>query len=349
MTAGAKRCGLRTHAPSAAGFVLAATLWTLAALALLAAYIHDMATDNVLAAEAQKRALQDELDARSTENTLLYLLASSRMTHRGLVLEREQRITLPGAEPSNEPGDGLVPLSGEVHVGLGRTRFALQDELGLVSINLPQEPVLARVLGYAGLSASDVGWLIPRMRDYIDVDSTINLSGAERFDYVQAGRPPPANWFMAGTPELKTVLGVDEVLTAEQWRRLRPLLTPRIQLGYNFNTMPPSVAAALLGSLETAAPLIEHRAEQVIRSVEQVRELTGAGAWLNSDYLLVVPSPASRIAVWTQGGTRRSVMGVTLTPDNQNLPWRKEYRYSEPLDGDPGPVREAKTPLFQPT
>lgn len=340
--------GFGTHA-RAAGFVLAAVLWILAALALLAAYIHDVATDNVLSTDAQKRALQDELDARSTENTLIYLLASSRTNHRGLVLEREQRfVTEPGAEPSTHPGDGTLPLSGEAHIGIGRTRFALQDELGLVSINSPDEPTLVRAFRHVGVPAADAARLIPRVRDYIDLDSRITLSGAERFDYRQAGRPPPANWFMAAAPELRAVLGVDDVLTADQWRRLRPLLTSRLQFGYNFNTMPPGVVAALLGSAEAAEPLIEHRAEEVIGSVEQVREITGEGLWLNADYLLTVPSPTCRIAVWTQGGVRRSVLGITLTPGNQKSPWRKEYRYSEPVDGDPRPVRQAKTPLFQP-
>lgn len=329
------------------GFILAATLWALAALTVLAGYINTVATTDAERSQAQRQALQDELDARSTENTLIYLLASSRMNHRGIVLEREQRFSPPVGQPLKHPGDGTLPVSGEIHAGVGRIHFSLQDERGLIGINSPTQPFLSRALQHVGVSAADAARLMPRIRDYVDLDDTLTLSGAERFDYARARRPTPANWYMAGTPELRRVLGFEDIVSAEQWRRLRPLLTPREQHGYNFNTMSPEVAAAFVGGGEAAMRLLAGRAESVIRTPEDVEELMGKSLRLNPEDLLAFPSPNMRIAAWGPGVGRRSIVGLTLTPGAPDAPWRMEYRYSEPINGDRGPALEAETALFR--
>ena len=68
-----------------------ATLWALAGLAVLAAYIDGVTASGVRDAIEAKRAIQAELERRSTEATVVYLLATGRMNHRGLILEEEQR------------------------------------------------------------------------------------------------------------------------------------------------------------------------------------------------------------------------------------------------------------------
>ena len=71
---------------NAGGFVLVATLWALAALAVLAAYIDGVVASDLRSALETKRGLEAELARRSTEATLVYLLATGRMNHRGLIL-----------------------------------------------------------------------------------------------------------------------------------------------------------------------------------------------------------------------------------------------------------------------
>ena len=94
---------------TARGFILVATLWTLAALAVVAGYVANVVESDVERAIATRHALQDELDRRSTEATLLYLLATTRMSHRGAILETPQRFTArarprhPRAETVNSP------------------------------------------------------------------------------------------------------------------------------------------------------------------------------------------------------------------------------------------------------
>ena len=328
------------------GFILAATLWALAALTVLAGYISSVADADVERALAARQALQDELDARGTENTLIYLLASTRRSHRGMIVEQEQRFSEPGGPILRHPGDGTVPMSGEAFKGLGRVRFALQDERGLFGINSPQQPFLGLALEHVGVRGVDAERLMPLIGDYIDMDNALALGGAERYDYARARRAPPANWFMAGPPELKRVLGFEELLSTDQWRRLRPLLTPGVQMGYNFNTMSPAAVAALVGGEEPAQPLLEARNERAIRSLEQVADLTGRTLNLEPDLMLGLPSPVTRVAVWSVGSNRRSIVGLRLTPGSFIAPWRKEYRYSEPIDGQTSEPLVAETPLF---
>lgn len=73
------------------GFVLVATLWVLAGLAILASYIDGVTTDSVERATAARLAMQRELDRRNTEVTLVYMLATNRKNHRALVVDNEQR------------------------------------------------------------------------------------------------------------------------------------------------------------------------------------------------------------------------------------------------------------------
>ena len=117
-------------------------------------------------------------------------------------------------------------------------------------------------------------------------------------------------------------------------------------MGYNFNTMSPAAVAALVGGEEPALPLLEAREERPIRSLEQVADLTGRTLRLEPDLMLGLPSPVARVAVWSAGSSRRSILGLRLTPGSFIAPWRKEYRYSEPIDGETAEPLVAETPLF---
>ena len=77
----------------AGGFVLVTVLWAVAALAVLAAYIDGVVTSDLEYVIAAKRSLAAELERRDTETTLIYLFATGRMNHLGLILEEEQRFT----------------------------------------------------------------------------------------------------------------------------------------------------------------------------------------------------------------------------------------------------------------
>lgn len=330
----------------AQGFVLVVTVWALAGLALLAAHIHGLVGRDLERALLAKQWIQDELDRRSTEATLLYLLATGRNSHQGLVLEEEQSFAPYEGRPS-ERGDGVLTMDGAAYAGLGNMRFSLQDETGLASVNAPREPALGAALQHAGISPADIRRVLPKIRDYIDLNQSMVLGGAEREDYARRGRPPPANFLMAGPMELQKVLGISELISPEQWRSLRPLLTPRPIIGYNFNLMRPEILAGLLEvDASRLANLLEERERSSVHRLSHVFVLTGRRPNINFDLVRMLPSRHLRISAWPAKGGRRTVRGIILTPAGE-APWRTEYRYSEhAVDEGASAARQAATPLF---
>ena len=337
---------MRVAHRSSEGFVLVATLWVLAVLAVLAAYIDGVVAPEIERAAMIRRGLESELDRRSTEATLIYLFTTGRMSYRGLVLEEEQRFSdlLLEGEYLPDHGDGEIGMAGEVYHGLGTSRFSVQDEGGLVSVNAPESPLFAALLAQAGVAAPDIETVVARTGDYIDKDSDLGLNGAEHSDYRQAGAPPPANWIMSSPQELVKVLGVDELLSPAEWRRLWPLLTVRPVFGYNFNTMRPEVLAAVPGLDEQGARnVLEERAKRRIARLTQIAMLSGGHLVIEEMELRTLPSRFPRIAIWHEGSGSRILTGLALTPLGESAPWRKDYRYSESMSAghDPGTSREA--------
>ena len=330
------------------GFILVATLWALAALTLLASTINELVASDRDLAERTRQTLQDDLDARGTVATAIYLLATSRMDHAGLILEREQHLLSLDAGDRWSTGDGVLKVTGQAYLGLGRVRFSLQDETAFASVNRP-DPMLVAAFKHVGVTDQQINWLMPRIIDYIDRDQAVVLDGAERYDYVRSDLAPPADWFMATPLELKKVLGVGDLLTPEQWRILRRILSARLNTNYNVNTMPPAALAALVGGDESAVrQILAMRAKGPVTDVRSVVARTGRVVPLSDDTLML-PSRIFRLAVWRPGDGTRSLIGITLTPGSVFGPWRKEYSYSEPVDEDAASAISAATPLFQST
>ena len=332
----------RRHAE---GFVLVATLWVLAALAILAAYIDGVVATDVERAVEVRDWLDSELDRRSTEATLVYLLSTGRMNHRGLILEDEQRFSnaLPEDEQLPDHGDGELGLAGEVYAGPGGTRFSVQDEVGLASVNAPASPVFSALLARAGVAERDVERIVARVEDYIDSDDTLTLNGAERHDYGQQGESPPLNWIMSSPQELEKVLGVGELLTPDQWRRLWPVLTMRPVFGYNFNTMRPEILAAVLDLDEKGIRgVLAEREKRSVSRLTTVALLSGRHLDIDEMEIRTLPSRFLRISIWHEGDGTRILAGIQLTPLGEKVPWRKDYRYLEPIRAghDSGTPRE---------
>lgn len=335
-----------------AGFVLVVVLWALAALAVLAAYIDGVATSRVEAARLAKRSLERDLDRNSTQATVLYLFATGRMNHRGLILETPQRFSDILTEDARLPdrGEGELHVTGRVYAGVGDTRFAVQDESGLVSVNSPYVPTFASLLRYVGIGRDDVVRLAARVKDYIDTNRTLQMDGAEAAHYLAQGKPPPPNWIMASPLEFQHVLGVEEIISAEQWRRLLPLLSMRHFVGYNFNVMHPEVLAAVLGiDRQRVQPLLDDREEQSISRLSYLAMRTGKYLDIDlSDNIREVPSSFLRISLWHEEDGLRTLAGVELTPSSDLAPWRIDYHYDEFATAhDARPPQTVATPLLQ--
>lgn len=337
--------GSALRAGAAAGFILAATLWALVALTVVAAYLQGVTETNIDTTYRTRQMLQAELDRRSTEATLLYLLASNRMSPRGLLVEYRQRFADFDTVLDDE-ADAELSLAGAGYAGLGDTAFSIQDENGLVPVNSPRDAMFRAMMKRVGVADADLAGLIPRVADYIDLDDDLTLDGAEARDYREAQRPPPSNWFLWTPMEMNRVLGAAELIDDDQWRRLRRMATSRLLVSVNFNTMPEDVAAAVFGvEREALDTFFAGRAETRIANVDQLFELAGRRPLFDPGVIAVMPSQFLKITTWWTGGGPRAVLGITLTPASLIAPWRTEYRYSEPAD-HAAPPRRTGMPLL---
>ena len=326
------------------GFVLVATVWVLAALVLLADYMDGVVSADRQRAHLAKAALQDDLDARGTEATLLYLLATARTNHRGLLLPADH--PQPTATPTSA---NMITFAGEPYHGIGRIHFSLQDEAGLASVNRPGRLYRAALL-QAGVTEADVARLMPRLKDYVDRDDTLTLSGAEAGEYAAAGLPPPANWFLIAPLEASKVLGARTLVQPAQWAFLRRNTTTALAVAANFNTMPLELLTAFLdGDAAAARRVVEHRQQHILISANAVSAAAGVAPSAQGDLAGGMAVDRLRLAFWREGDTQRTLLGIALTPNALDAPWRKEYRYLEPAIGGSEPARKPQTPLFQPT
>ena len=335
----------------AEGFILIAVLWALAALALLAAYIDGVATAQIERARLARTSLGRELDRRSTRATVTYLLATGRMNHRGVILETRQRFSDALSDDARLPdrGEGELSVTGQVYAGLGDTRFAVQDENGLASVNSPRVPTFGALLRHVGVARDDVALVVARVEDYIDPDGALRVNGAEAGQYRASGMPPPPNWIMASPPEMQHVLGLGDVITGAQWRRLLPLLSMRQSVGYNFDTMHPEVLAALLDlDGRSVQSILDARAEQSVSRLSFLAMQTGKYLDIDPDEIREIPSDFLRISLWHEGRDVRTLVGIELTPFSDTAPWRTDYRYDQPASAHAtGLPQTVATPLLQ--
>src|SRR5690606_27519206 len=110
-----------------------------------------------------------------------------------------------------DPIGGELAVDDSIYLGLGDTRFAIQDESGLFPLILPDDWHLDAFLASQGVKRE----LIPKLRDslldYIDTDDLRRLNGAEAREYRQARLPEPLNRRLLLPVELDRLLGWNEL------------------------------------------------------------------------------------------------------------------------------------------
>jgi general secretion pathway protein K len=201
---GSKRRTARTR-----GFILIAVLWVLIALSVMAGGMTgDARVDVALARNHQTVAQAEALADAGIYRGIVELLQTSP--------ERPVRID----------GSAYAFTLGGTDI-----RFAIQDEGGLVDLNMANEELIGSLLVYQGLAEDAVATLVSAIADYRDPDSVRRAgdAGDGPFDSVE---------------ELHQVPG----MTTELYDRIAPLLTVHSGLrGIDPEIAPFQVLAALPG------------------------------------------------------------------------------------------------------
>jgi len=335
--------------------VLVIVLAVLVVLALLAAATATSAERAIRAAQADADRFKNELAMTGTQETLLLMLATQRQTVAGLTVNESDAKASLAMSLDDPDGFTALPVGNEIHLdgtpyrGLEDTRFALQDDRGLLSVNWAA-PTLRQSL-YRSLQIPSDQWdgLEAKLLDYQDPDDLHRLNGAEKDQYDKAGLPPPTNRTLATPLELRRVLGWNEALAGMDNAELLSLFTMTRGADLNINTAPAPVLA-LLPELtpENTARMVELRRTTPFLSTYQAQQDFGIGTTME-DGLALFAKPSGNLILWDQHSGARRLLHWTLTPFEVNgPPWRIDYEVILPRgnESDQAVVGSPSTPLF---
>ncbi len=339
------------------GFILLATLWMLAMLSIAASFFALWTERAVNIAQSRQANIQGEIDMMSTEANILYLLSSQRFTIAGLTIPDadaqidKEKTSDPEEEVTILPVGKEIALDDSPYFGHGKAFFAIQDEGGLLNINISAEFTISRFLGLLGVDAKWHESLTAKLKDYIDMDNLHRINGAESYHYKKRGLP--RNNYLYHQMELQQVLDWKEQSTLWENHKLKQLTQLWLPVRPNVNTAPALVLqAAYQMNAESAARIIAVRKTQPFYTSKMVREATGEPLNVDPFEENYFPSAILRITLWHDRGQRMRQVFVQLTPSaNKRKPWQVEFR----LEFDLLPIYRKKpyhhvqTPLFNST
>lgn len=312
------------------GFVLVAVLWTLAIILVVAGVFHSYVQRKLDVATQAKSHLQQTLDGLSTEQTVLYMLATCRMTMAGLTLT-----TLDAQHQRDENFSVVAPvgdeirLDGTVYQGIGDTFFSLQDTAGLIAFNVSTPSDLEQLLTHFEPDEAIRARLIASLQDYIDEDDRVRLGGAEAGDYTGAGMDAPPNDYLRSELELWKVKYWPEWLTAHPEFDVQEWLSIRRISFINLNAMPKVLLVNFMGLSESdASRVMAERSSGPFHSDEDFTTRTGVAKSLDEDKYRFFPTGELRIRYWSKGGGQAQLISLQLSPNGLLGPWLVDYEYS---------------------
>ncbi len=308
------------------GFVLVATLFAVAVISIAAAYFASRVDALRTSAVETQLWATAEREAFSLRETLLHATAIYPRDERGLVA------------PS-----GTLSTDGR-HYRLSDTlTLQIQDERGLIGINLSEDRLLSSFFSSIGLPVGQHARLLDGLRDYIDADDLKRLNGAERDDYLVAKRPAPANDFLRSNDELPNVMSWESIINvinrAETGqgrnntgidKRFLGLFTTARHAGLNINSAPAAILAAVPGIDPTrVGALIDQRKIKPFASLAELLPFTNGR--LDDEIVGLVGANDWRITIAKAGLPFLLECRLTISPGDKNRPATlKECRRRSP-------------------
>lgn len=347
-----QRAGIAS-AGAEAGFILALTLWMLAAMAVVAAGVAVWSLEQVREASEANAGLQSRQAMIGTRDTLLYQFATTPTNRAGLPMRRMSaehatrlRLDVFGAFDKTRTENDLR-MDGRGYQGLGETTFSIQDESGLLSLFWPQpRDIDAALIGF-GVAPARVPVLRDRLLDYVDSDDLSRLQGAEETDYRRSGLASPAN---------RRLLLPIELLRVDQWasgdaevlRELIEFSSTHYAGAVNLNTMPPDLLPRIVpGCPATCAALVTAR--NTLPFISALDLAGRLGVILPGDAFTDYRFAPSEDVRLTLSGEQGAVwrIHVKLTPNaGGKAPWRISAAYPIPRLANDEATRPTGSDLF---
>lgn len=294
------------------GYVLALTLWALAAMAIVIGSFAERVWAALELAKSSQQRAQSLIESSETRADLLFRLATTPMSLYGLGRGSKQAIALDD-RPYRGEGDNIIRL---------------QDCRGLLDPNLAGGERIGPLLGVLGVPFEARASLLDTLEDYRDPDDFKRLSGAEKNEYHEAGLPPPLNNELITPNQIYGVLGWRDNPYVLENNRFADLITVGTSVGVNLNTAPWEVLMTLPGvSRDQAQALIDIRQQRPVELYDPSGLLAGIPAAVYMTQVYVLPSESVRVTQYQQGSGSALRYNVTLTPHGERSPWRIDYLY----------------------
>ena len=312
------------------GFILVSVIWFSAVAAIVIAFLSELIYFELNAEIDEADKIVKQLESRSTQETLLFLLATRERNFAGLDVERKyspKKILDPFRTDSYSLGEKLIKFDRTLYAGLGSCLFSLQDAGSLVSLRSKTGKELENFLLSIGKDKNQARSLNAKYQDYIDRDNKARFSGAESSHYSSIEREYfPRNRFVTNSGELKNVYGWKENLNPSDFRLMEEELSIYPQSRLNPNSMTFARLKSVFKDPAIAQKIIDYRRDQEISSRQEVQELTGV---IDPEVLMGIaflPSKHIILRVFCDGETIQTVQSVTLTPDSKYRPWSVDYK-----------------------
>lgn len=370
------------------GFVLALILWILTALSLVAGFFAAWTQQALEIAQGIQDEAQADIDINNTQATLIYLFSTQRNNFGGLSLpetgeniqkkgikkltEEEMNAKLDEAlskftkkqdkqaaadeeEINYNPTGNDLNLTDQVYYGFGKSRFAIQDKHGLLSIGFLEENHLQRLLGLLGVPVEQRQPLVAKFQDFIDFDDLHHINGAESRHYKEKNLKPPLNQKVRTIQEIQEVMGWKKYPMLWENDAFGQLTSITPYLGTpNINTAPPLVLQSLAGmDANLAQKIISARKKKPIMSHLELNEIIGIPLLYEPEQLAFFASNQIRLTLWYDGQNKMRQVHLTFMPfaAKHERPWQIDYVIDLPLIKtyrDATPIY-AKTPVFAAT
>lgn len=313
------------------GFVLAVTLWVLAALALAVGAFTVWTQSAVKDASRLRSAAQARREEMSVLASLRYSLGVRTLdvaglppapqTAHGFGLSMRSGVNAQGEFSVHARGDE-IRLDGQPYVTGSGVRFAIQDTAGLLNADSGDDQHVSNLLGLLGIARLKRGPMLAKLLDYIDPDSLVRLNGAEAPQYKAKGLPPPPNRHLITPMEAYRVLGWSSdrrLWRNRQWARF----TTAAHFGpLNLNTAPKKVLETIAGiNPSQAARIVRKRVTSPFVVPEQGFAAGGVNG-LDPFNFITYPSRYLRIELWMPGTAFVRCYDLELTPEQGHAaPW----------------------------
>lgn len=300
--------------------------------------------------------IQQEADAAvdtyGTAQTAIYLLSTRDKTLAGLPSKAIDRATYSArmledfGALRNDPVGGEMSLDDQAYRGMGDTQFSIQDAAGLIGFTWAVPQAAEMLVSADPELKAQSARLRDTLLDYVDEDDETRPNGAERTQYLNAGRADgPANRMLMTPWELSRILGWENV-PRQSLEKLERIMTVHYLGPLNINTVPAEVLASLIeGCPALCQTWVEQRKRSPFTSHYELENRIAVDLpAMVDDYYRTMPDFNQRLTVWDARGNGWR-WNVRLTPMADKAgPWAILSVY--PIHIEPRDAQSTGSPLF---